>query len=155
MSWTKRELIMQAYEDAAMASYVFDLTPEDLQSALNKLDALMAMWALKGINIGYNVGLRPGDSDLDQPSGIPTVAVFAVTNSLAQAVANMHGKVPPAHILLAAKEGYEALCKPTSLPQMPRSSTMPRGAGNRGWGRFYRGVAGRPDIDTLGDVIEP
>lgn len=141
MSWTKRELIIQAYEDAAMASYVFDLTPEDLQSALRKLDAMMAYWALKGVSLGYNASLGPDDGDLDQPSGIPTAAVFAVTNNLAPHVAGMHGKSAPPHILLAAKDGYETLCKPHCLPQIPRPSTMPRGAGNRrgSYWRFYGG----------------
>jgi len=163
MSWTKRALIIQAYEDAAMASYIFDLTPEDFQSALRKLDAMMAMWALKGVSLGYAASLGPDDGDLDQESGIPTSAVFAVTTNLGKSVANAHGKQPPPQLLIDAKEGYEALCLPSFVPQIPHPSTMPRGAGNRRWGygsgygRFFQDgnsgpVQNTPDGElTLGE----
>ena len=137
MVWTKRALITQAYEDAGMASYVFDLTPEDLQSALRKLDAMLAMWARKGVNLGYAQSLGPDDGDLDQDSGIPTSAVFAVTSNLAKYVAATYGKTPPPETMQAAKEGYEALMMPTRIPEIPMPRTMPRGAGSRRWGNTY------------------
>lgn len=154
MSWTKRELIVQAYEDAAMASYVFDLVPEDLQSALRKLDAMMAMWARKGVNLGYAQSLGPDEGDLDQDSGIPVSAVFAVTANLASYVAAPYGKTVPPETLKAAKEGYEAIVMPTRIPEIPRPGTMPRGAGNRRWnsgygyGRFYQNPKTGPVQNT-------
>jgi hypothetical protein len=30
MAWTKRDFITQAFEEAGLGSYVFDLTPEQL-----------------------------------------------------------------------------------------------------------------------------
>ena len=39
MAWTKRDFITQAFEEAGLGSYVFDLTPEQLQTALRKLNA--------------------------------------------------------------------------------------------------------------------
>ena len=40
MGWTKRQFVTQAFEEIGLASYVFDLTPEQLQSALRRLDAM-------------------------------------------------------------------------------------------------------------------
>lgn len=131
MSWTKRALVTQAFEDAGMASYVFDLAPEDLQSVLRKMDAMLAMWARKGINLGYVQSQGPDDGDLDQDSGIPTAAVFAVTNGLARYVAAMYGKPVSPEIAAAAKEGYEALLMPSRIPEIPMPNSMPRGTGSR------------------------
>ena len=33
MSWTKRQYIVDAFEEIGLASYVYDLQPEQLQSA--------------------------------------------------------------------------------------------------------------------------
>ena len=53
MSWTKRQFINAALEEIGLASYVFDIQPEELESALRRLDAMMADWNAKGIRIGY------------------------------------------------------------------------------------------------------
>ena len=53
MGWTKRQFIEQAFEEIGLAAYVFDLTPEQLQSALRRLDAMMAGWNTNGIRIGW------------------------------------------------------------------------------------------------------
>ncbi len=145
MSWTKRDLIVQAYEDASLASYVPDITPEDFTSALRKLDAMMAMWAAKSIHLGYAQSLGPNDGDLDQDSGIPTYAVFAVTSNLAKLVASGYGKAISTETAQAAKDGYEALMMPTSTPEIPMPRTMPRGAGGRrAWGAYGRFLYQQP-----------
>ena len=59
MGWTKREYIEQAFEEIGLASYVFDLTPEQLQSALRKLDAMLAEWNAKGLRLGLSTAQFP------------------------------------------------------------------------------------------------
>jgi hypothetical protein len=44
MGWTKRQFITQAFEEIGLAAYVFDLTTEQLQSALRRMDAMVAGW---------------------------------------------------------------------------------------------------------------
>mgnify|MGYP003525752305 CR=1 FL=1 len=56
MGWTKRQFVTQAFEEIGLAAYVFDLTPEQLQSALRRLDSMMASWNAKGIRLGYQIG---------------------------------------------------------------------------------------------------
>ena len=53
MGYKKRQFISAAFEEIGLASYVFDLQPEQLQSALRRLDAMMADWNAKGIRLGY------------------------------------------------------------------------------------------------------
>ena len=54
--WTKRAIVEEAYAELALASWVWDLTPEEIQWAVNRLDMLVSLWAAKGINIGYEIG---------------------------------------------------------------------------------------------------
>ena len=40
MGWTKRQFVTQAFEEIGLAAYVFDLQPQQLDSALRKLNAV-------------------------------------------------------------------------------------------------------------------
>ena len=81
MGYTKRQFVTAALEEIGLASYVFDLQPEQLQSALRRLDALMAEWNGKGIRLGYPLPSSPQDSDLDEESNVPDSANEAVIPS--------------------------------------------------------------------------
>ena len=74
MSWTKRQFITQAFEEIGLAAYVFDLTPDQLDSALRRMDAMVAGWNANGVRINYPLPNNPEDSDIDQPSGVPDFA---------------------------------------------------------------------------------
>ena len=75
MAYTKRDIVEQAFEEIGLASYVFDLQPQQLESALRRLDAMMATWNAKGIRLGYPLPSSPADSDLDQEVGVPDNAI--------------------------------------------------------------------------------
>ena len=109
MSWTKRQIITEAYAELALAGYNFDLQPEELQTALRKLDAMMATWAGRGVEVGYAFGASPDASDLDQDSGLPLVATEAVYLGLAVALAAGMGKTLPRSTTLNAKTAYDGL----------------------------------------------
>jgi hypothetical protein len=59
MGYSKRQFISAAFEEIGLASYVFDLQPEQLQSAMRRLDAMMADWNGKGIRLGYPLPSAP------------------------------------------------------------------------------------------------
>jgi hypothetical protein len=82
MSYKKRQFISAAFEEIGLASYVFDLQPEQLQSALRRLDAMMADWNAKGIRLGYPLPSSPQDSDLDEDTLVPDSAYEAIICSL-------------------------------------------------------------------------
>lgn len=132
MSWTKRELINEAYDAAGLSSYVFNLQSEDYQSALRKLDAMMASWHVKGIDLAYPTVSSPSDSDLDTPTNIPDFAVESIYSNLAMRIAPSFGKAIPAALRNNAVTSYNNLMIVFGHPrERPLPSTLPRGSGNR------------------------
>lgn len=134
MSWTKRQFVAQAFEEIGLASYVFDLTPEQLQSALRRLDAMMASWNAKGIRLGYPLPSVPTDSDLDERTNVPDSANEAIYTNLGVRLAPSFGKAVSPDAKAIAKTTYDVLLARAAMPieqQMP--GTMPSGAGNKSW----------------------
>lgn len=150
MGWTKRELISEAYGELALAGYEFDITPEEQQAALRRLDTMMATWDAQGVRLGYLLGLSPTESSLDADSGLPLFAVEAVYMALAVKLAASKGKQLLPSTGRAAKQAYDAmlsrLVSNQVQPQQLRSGT-PMGAGNKP-GRCSPFVSA-PNTDTL------
>lgn len=132
--WTKRQLIDEAYSELALAGYVFDISPEEQQTALHRLDTMMATWEAKGIRVGYAFPAGPDDSDLDQASGLPDSAVETVYLNLAIRRAPGMGKQISSDTRRAARDGYDTLLWAAARPQEQQlPNTLPRGAGNKPW----------------------
>jgi hypothetical protein len=134
MGYTKRQFISAAFEEIGLASYVFDLSPEQLESALHRLDAMMADWNAKGIRLAYPIPSSPQDSDLDEETNVPDSAYEAIICSLAIRLAPRFGKAVMIETKTTAKQGYDILLQRATFPieqQLP--STMPSGAGNKPW----------------------
>ena len=132
MATPKREIVEQAYGELALAGYVFDLSPEELNAALKRLDRLMASWE-PFLILGYNMPVNPGDSDLDDDSGLPDVAIEPVATNLAVRLAPGMGKTLSVDTKIAAKNGYNMLLArfASAVPQMQYPSNLPVGAGNK------------------------
>lgn len=148
MSWTKRQFVEQAYEEIGLAGYVFDLSPEQLQAALRRLDAMLATWNGKGIRIGYPIPSSPENSDLDDETSVPDSANEAIYTNLAIRIAPAVGKTVSQDTKAAAKAAYDVLMMRAAIPpemQLPR--TMPSGAGNKPW--RYDDEYIRPPVDPL------
>ena len=134
MGYSKRQFVSAAFEEIGMAEYVFDLQPEQLQSALNRLDAMMAEWNAKGLRLGYSMPSSPQDSDLDEPTFVPDSAWEAIITNLAIRIAPGYGKAVAADTRLTAKTAYNTLLQRAAFPleqQLPE--TMPIGQGNKPW----------------------
>lgn len=134
MGWTKRQFVTQAFEEIGLASYVFDLTPEQLDSALRRLDSMIAAWNALGIRLGYPLPSSPDDSDLDEQTNVPDASVEAIYTNLAIKLAPSYGKQVMPDTKATAKESYNTLLSIAAMPmqqQMP--GTMPAGAGNKPW----------------------
>lgn len=138
MSWTKREFVVQAFSEIGLASYVFDLTPEQEQDALRRLDAMMGTWNGQGIRLGYPLPSTPNDSDLDELTGVPDSANETIYQNLAIRIAPGFGKIVSSDTKVSAHLGYNAmLTQAVGLPaekQLP--NTMGSGAGNKPWRRI-------------------
>jgi hypothetical protein len=153
MSWTKRQLVTQAFEEIGYAEYAFDLAPEQLVSGLRRLEAMMGTWNGRGIRLGYPLSSSPDDAELDVDSNIPDSATEAVYTNLAIRIAPILGKAVSNDTAKTARSSYNELISRFATPQEQQlPGTMPAGAGNKPWRQtnpFLPGV--KPSLDAGGD----
>lgn len=150
MGWTKKQLITEAFGELALASYEWDINPEEDQIALRRLDSMMSTWEARGVRVGYSFPSSPEDSSLDADSGVPDSANEAIFLNLAIRMAPGYGKQVSSDTKKAAREAFDLLLWQASHPieqQMP--STMPRGSGNRIWRNSQRPYFNKPDDGPL------
>lgn len=140
MPYRKRDIVKQAFEDIGLASYDFDLQPQQLESALRRLDSMMADWNGRGVRLGYPLPSSPDDSDLDQEIGVPDTAHAAMTANLAIRIAPMFGKTAPPETRIEAKSAYlQILAQSVKPVEMQLDNTaIPAGAGRKKQGPFLR-----------------
>jgi hypothetical protein len=149
MGYSKRQFVAAAFEEIGLASYAFDLQPQQFESALRRLDAMMASWNALGIRLGYPLPSSPQFSDLDAPSEVPDSANEAIITNLAVKIAPGYGKQVMPDTKATAKETYNTLLSRAAAPleqQLP--GTMPSGAGNKPW-RVYDDPFLRPPVDPV------
>lgn len=132
MGYSKRNFVYGAFEELGIASYAFDLTPEELEGALRRLDAMLAEWNAKGLRLGYPIPGSPMDSDLDEPSQVPDSAYEAIITNLAVRLAPSYGKAVSPDTKATAKAGYNTLLSRACFPpEMQFPGSLPSGAGNK------------------------
>lgn len=132
MSWTKRQLIRQAFSVIGLADYDFDLQAEQLQNAMYLLDSMVATWNAKGVLLSYPLPSSPEDADLDEESNIPDRANEAVYMNLALRLATTLGRPTTVELKAAAFYAYNNLLSWNLQPrEMQLPNTMPRGQGNK------------------------
>lgn len=152
MGWTKRQIVEKAFSELALAGYVFDLDPEELDDALTSLDTMMASWSALDVNCGYAFGTSPDDTDLDQDSGLPLIAVEAVYLGLAIKVAATKGKQLRPSTLSGARRAKDALLAWIARQQLRQQqfrTGLPAGAGNKAWRTCNRPFLPIPDTSPL------
>ena len=141
MPWTKRQFIEKAYEELGMSDYFADLTPDQIESAMWRLDAMMATWNAAGIRIGYPIPSNPNDSDLDQDTAVPDSANEAILLNLAVKLAPGFGKQTFSDTKAGARNAYDGLLALAAKPnQKQLPTTMPTGAGQKGWREGNSGI---------------
>jgi len=135
MSWTKRQFINAALEEIGLASYVFDIQPEELESALRRLDAMMADWNVRGIRIGYPLSSITSSS-VAQETSVPDSANEAIISNLGMRLAPSYGAIVPREVKISAKNGLMTLLTRAGVTQPQEKqlpSSLPVGAGNKPW----------------------
>ena len=140
---TKRSIIEDAAGEFGVGTS-FDLSPEELQDGLTRLNRIAAQWDGVGIRVGYNLG-----GGLDDEAGIPDTAEEAFVANLAVRWASKFGKTVSAETRVAARTGWAALyASRVSRPQTARNPALPVGTGNR------TGVLGRQYFPEPGDEVQ-
>jgi hypothetical protein len=131
---TKGDILQMAREALATAGYDFEATPEEDQSQLRQLDAMMAEWEdNEGIVLGFNYAGN-GYGAINEDSGIPRGCLKAVAVSLALVIAPTMGKSMAAEAKTALARSMSTLrAKYCAIPPMQMGRGTIRGAGNRRW----------------------
>ena len=138
MSWTKRQIIEQAFEEIGLAAYVFDLQPELVESARRKLDNMVAGWSSKGVQIGFPIPVNADDSDIDDETNAPDYVVDAMIYNLAIRVAPSVGKQVSPDTRIAARTAYDDMVRisVSNPPQVKLHPMLPSGAGHKSCNKF-------------------
>lgn len=134
MGWTKRQIVVKAFSEIGYASYIYDVMPEQLYDALTSLEAMIGDWETMGIETGYPISDNPTAEDLDVQTNVTINAYTAIYANLALDIAPMFGKTVSPQTSAKARRGYVGLLNMVTFPrQQQLPSTMPLGAGNKGW----------------------
>ena len=131
MSWTKKQIIEQAFTEIGIASFTFDTTADERENSLRILDTMMAEWTTRGIVFtptAYPATVNPGGGSIDAETNAPNDAVAPMYNNLALRLAPGFGKAPSNQTKLDAKAGFSMLAESVTIPCI-RMVGMIRGAG--------------------------
>jgi len=131
VSYTKRQLIQAALTEIGFATYNFDLSADQVEQALWRLDALMGEWNGRGIRLGYPLPASPGDSDATMDSVIPDSAFEAVITNLAIRLAPSFGKQLSNQTLTTACNSLNTLIMRQMVVPKMQVAGLPSGAGNK------------------------
>lgn len=131
----KRDIIEMAFEDCGTAGFEFERTPEEVGSALRKLNAMMLEWPWDQLGYAqpdYGSGL-PEDE-----SGIPGYSLSAVASYLALRIAPTMGKTLSNEQRTALARSLGMIqSKVAAIPQTPFAPNTPRGMGATWSGRAF------------------
>jgi len=137
MSWTKLQLCAESLNQIGFGTYLYDATPDQLNSILWQLDAMMGNWNANGIMLGYPLYTNPSDSHIEQDSNLPVTAISAVYLSLAVQISPSFGKTVAPELSKNQRLAYSAmLAKLSVIPNKQFPNTLPSGIGNKhsNWG---------------------
>jgi hypothetical protein len=124
----KRDIIEMMFEECGSAGYEFDRTPEEVSSALRKLNAMMAEWPFD--QIGY---IQPisGAGEPDDLTGVPAKYNQVIALQLALRFApNMGASLPP-ESRAALTRSMALLSSETATITGSKIISSVSGAGNR------------------------
>jgi len=135
MGWTKKQFAEKAFEKIGLAAYVYQLQPEQILSAVQDMDTMMASWNQNGVHVAYPMPSGPNDTNVDQQTGVPNAANLAIYMNLGVLIAPGFGKVLSQDFKSMAADAYSDLLNWALTPvrQMILPGRMPIGAGNKYW----------------------
>ena len=129
MSWTKKQLIDAAFTEIGLQNYAYDMEPEDIQSAITTMDAMIAGWNME---LSYTMSGSPSTSNGNQLSGLPIWANQAVYLNLAVEICPRYGKIAPRELVVNAKKALVSVqTKCATIPVRNWDRTLPVGQGNK------------------------
>lgn len=131
MSYTKRQIILSAMSEIGLSSYSFDLSADQIEQALWRLDAMMEDWATRGIRLGYPSAASPELSNAYTETNLPGYAQTAVITNLAVQIAPSYGKAVSPQTLATARASLNSLLARAAMPSEMQLGALPAGAGHK------------------------
>jgi hypothetical protein len=131
VSYTKRQFVQAALSEIGLATYAFDLSADQIEQALWRLDAMLGEWNDRGIRLGYPLPANPNNSDATDDSGIPDSAYEAVITNLALKLAPSYGKTVGNETRATARQSLNTLYALSAKPKEMRIQDIPMGAGHK------------------------
>ena len=128
MSYTKGDFASSALEEIGIAEYEFDISPEQRQSVIRRMDMMMAEWSVRNITLSYPI-TKSRTPDPDQETEVPDWAAEAIVTNLAVRIGPSYGKQVSMETKAAAVRSYTTLCGIFSHPTEMKFNSMPKGAG--------------------------
>uniref|UniRef100_A0A1A9VZ11 Uncharacterized protein n=1 Tax=Glossina brevipalpis TaxID=37001 RepID=A0A1A9VZ11_9MUSC len=141
---TKGDVVLFALRKCAVASNatLTDVEPQSIADGLDDLEAMMAEWRARGIDIGYRFAEDEQAVSPDDPTGVLPLFTSAVGYQLMLRVLADYGIEPTPRREATAQTAYDALLTATlTVPSLKRRGDMPTGQGNQYdhfiTGRYY------------------
>lgn len=147
MSQLKVDRIMAAYSKLRISGLTVIPTPSDLELALNELENMMAEFAARGIEVGYNFEEQP---DPNSDTNVPQEFWNMMNTNLATRMAPDFNKEMSPVLFAQANQSLsqaQAQCSANKIRNVQYPARQPVGSGNRiyaRWQRFYSNTPGLP-----------
>jgi len=148
----KVDIILGAYSQLRISGITRSPTPEDLETALCRLENMAAEWDTVGTSVGYNFEDEP---DPNSNSGIIRGYRNAFETNLAVRLIPDFNKTVPASLMMQASQSLSNLCARAAMQRVrgvQYPDRQPTGSGNNirvgRWARFYRKPMEAPQAST-------
>lgn len=165
-SFTKGEIVNDAYSQLRISGITVDATPEDIALAVDRLDDMMSEFFGRNMCLNYEFEENPSPTTFH---GVDRQHHLMMASNLAMTLLQDFGKDAPMALRGTARSTYDtssAVSAVAKIRQVQYPSRMPRGSGIRRfnrWRRFH--PANNPPVTScfnfkmfLGDVkdiVEP
>lgn len=153
MSYTKGELAESALEEIGISAYEYDISPEQRQSTIRRLDMMMAEWNAKRILLSFPIAKSDASESTDD-SNIPDWAWEAVVTNLAIRIAPSYGKQVSIETKAIAKDALNTLHSIFSKPKEMQLPSMPKGAGYKDPTFRYTPVPEDPYLKQVDESVD-
>lgn len=135
---TKRQLVEQAFTECSINGWEYDIEPDEKDTALTRLDALMRELQGRDLELGYSFPAQIGTGSLDDQLGCADQAFFALAILLAERLCPTMGKTQSKESRIALHNAMKALRSATTqIPTMQLAIGTPLGSGNKPWSTRY------------------
>ncbi len=150
---TKVELINSAYSQLRISGLTINPTPEDTETALWRLEDMMAEYWGRTLNFNYNFEEEPTAT---AASGVDRVHHRMIASNLAVTLCPDFGKDVPIKLDSIARASFSAssaVLARERVRQVAYPSRMPVGSGNRQFGNRFRKFfpSSTPPITSAGN----